>query len=801
MQGRGLQAEISVFSDVWAKTPDGAMSVREFIMENIAASLEEPHAQAVNRIREALENLATPDQVGALKKELPAASISGMVTQGLRANAMAQGRFVHSGFLQIDLDAKDMHPRDPEAVRDQLRDDPHVQAAWLSPTGGGVKGLLYVGACRTPKDHETAFFAAEAYFRETYALTLDKSCKDPVRLCFVSYDPGGWTREVLADPLPVPRAAAPHRELKPTAPTIKPARSKEFPPPPVQGIHAWLMEAAWHCRFTGMTEADTVAKLQAFDGSLRRRLQPTEAVDAARKVFSAARDEMKAYPAADVAVPAGVAPVPGGPITYTRAGEIIFAAMGEQRRLYMRGETPHEVATGDTGDVLRQVSDERFCSLVERIGLRVAKREIKKTGSGDSVVWRSATFPKNAAKILLASDTATAHLPPIRQVTGCPIITPDGEILSRGYHAHNGGTYVSAGAVIEDMRPGTAFQALRGLLVDFDFASPADCSRAFASFISPALKMGGWIEDDFPLDLAEADQSQSGKTFRQKLVALIYGEEPATITLQSGGVGSLDEKISEALVRGRPFITLGNVRGRVDSQILEEALRGSGRVACRYMRVSVPAVDCKPFLWQLSTNGAELTRDLANRAIVTRIRKRPEGHEWKTWPEGSLEAHLRRNRALYLSAVFAILREWKRQGCPTTSESRHEFRGWCRALDGIVQMLQLPPLLDDHREHQLRTANPALQWLRSVLLAIPEADINAAFYASDLASIAEDAEIQFPGKANDQSGAAVRVGRILRKLFRDAESDTIEVDSFKIQRIKDTDASGREVKLYTIEKP
>jgi P4 family phage/plasmid primase-like protien len=299
MQGRGLQAEISVFSDVWAKTPDGAMSVREFIMENIAASLEEPHAQAVNRIREALENLATPDQVGALKKELPAASISGMVTQGLRANAMAQGRFVHSGFLQIDLDAKDMHPRDPEAVRDQLRDDPHVQAAWLSPTGGGVKGLLYVGACRTPKDHENAFFAAEAYFRETYALTLDKSCKDPVRLCFVSYDPGGWTREDLADPLPVPRAAAPHRELKPTAPTIK-ARSKEFPPPPVQGIHAWLMEAAWHCRFTGMTEADTVAKLQAFDGTLRRRLQPTEAADAARKVFSTEPPGLRTYAAATI---------------------------------------------------------------------------------------------------------------------------------------------------------------------------------------------------------------------------------------------------------------------------------------------------------------------------------------------------------------------------------------------------------------------------------------------------------------------------------------------------------------------
>jgi hypothetical protein len=59
-----------------------------------------------------------------------------------------------------------------------------------------------------------------------------------------------------------------------------------FPEPPHSGIHTWLMQAAWWCRLNDMTEHETVERLRSYDGTLRRSLQPTEAVDAARAVFS-----------------------------------------------------------------------------------------------------------------------------------------------------------------------------------------------------------------------------------------------------------------------------------------------------------------------------------------------------------------------------------------------------------------------------------------------------------------------------------------------------------------------------------
>ena len=44
-----------------------------------------------------------------------------------------------------------------------------------------------------------------------------------------------------------------------------------------------------------------------------------------------------------------------------------------------------------------------------------------------------------------------------------------------------------------------------------------------------------------PIDLGEADASQSGKGYRNKLTAAIYAQTVRTVTQQRGGVGSMEE--------------------------------------------------------------------------------------------------------------------------------------------------------------------------------------------------------------------------------------------------------------------
>ena len=119
---------------------------------------------------------------------------------------------------------------------------------------------------------------------------MDEACKDPVRLMFVSHDPGAWIdldRTAMFEPAAAEANGTCPKSAKTKKSGIKLKVGKTaFPEPPREGIHTWLMEATWFCRFAGMSEADTIAKLQSYDGQLRRAFQPTEVIDAVRTVYS-----------------------------------------------------------------------------------------------------------------------------------------------------------------------------------------------------------------------------------------------------------------------------------------------------------------------------------------------------------------------------------------------------------------------------------------------------------------------------------------------------------------------------------
>ena len=800
-----LKAEISQFSSFQQKSPSERTTIFAFIHRVRLGS----YSEAITKIRCCL---ADDDQDGAdrIKQLLPAVSISGVVLDGPRAKAFDEGRFQHSGFLQGDFDAKEFHPRRAEDIRAILAKDPHIQAAFLSPKNG-VKAIIRIPICQTPQEHKSAFLAAESYFQEKYELKLDASTKDPIRLCYVSSDPDAFQRTAPAIPLAIPAKVATARVSMANSAgqprkvnTTK--KHKKLTPeeirrmlaciPPRPDYDAWLKisSAVW-----AATEDEEIGtellkewspEEEPGEYSEKFKSRLTEITAGTLVMLAREHGSQSPHGGSDtdsVEIPDNVFPVPCGEIEYSKAGEIIFSAIGPQHRLFTRSGSVQEIVDdGNEPAYFSPVTPERFCSLIENFGYRVARRELQKAGEGSEegkFIWRGRRMPVSAAKILLCADAASAHLPPVRQLVACPILTREGTIIGRGYHAHAGGTYVSDGDILPDMPVDAAREAILSLLEDFNFVTPSDKSRAVASFLSPALKMGGWIEEDFPMDMAEADQSQTGKTYRQKLVSRVYNEIPSAIAAPRGGVGSLDESVSNALIKGRPFIILDNFRGKLDSTILELAIRGNGRVSCRALRKDAD-VDTRPFNWQMSTNGAELTRDMANRSIITRLRKQPQGYKFKDYPEGDLLSHVAKRQVFYLGAVFSIIKEWARQGRLKTEESRHDFREWCRSLDWIVQHLfGLAPLLDGHLEEQARTANPNLQWLRDVVMAAARTkQLGRTLTTAQLVSIAEDDGIEFPGNPQSREEPYQRAGRLLAKLFKEGEGNSLNVDGFVVAR-------------------
>jgi hypothetical protein len=116
--------------------------------------------------------------VNSAKQRLPSFCMSGTA-------ADRKTPLVHSGFLQIDLDNLG---DSLSAVREQVKNDPHVAFGFVSPSGDGLK----LGLRITGDRHEESFAMAEGHFMDRYGLRIDKTVKDRFRLCFVSQDPEMW---------------------------------------------------------------------------------------------------------------------------------------------------------------------------------------------------------------------------------------------------------------------------------------------------------------------------------------------------------------------------------------------------------------------------------------------------------------------------------------------------------------------------------------------------------------------------------------------------------------------------------
>ena len=168
------------------KIQKGAMFIQRDItvMDALEEIRGDRYAAAVAKLRK-LVSLHGKKSVVAktVKNALPAFLPSGWIDGRVR-NAMDEGRLHHSGLLQLDFDKLDA----PPAIRDQIAQDPHVLAAWISPSGDGVKGIMVIKPAATEASHIAAFLTAEAYWHDR-GLTLDAQCKNSNRLMFASHDP------------------------------------------------------------------------------------------------------------------------------------------------------------------------------------------------------------------------------------------------------------------------------------------------------------------------------------------------------------------------------------------------------------------------------------------------------------------------------------------------------------------------------------------------------------------------------------------------------------------------------------
>ena len=512
-------------------------------------------------------------------------------------------------------------------------------------------------------------------------------------------------------------------------------------------------------------------------------------------------DELKALPQ-DVLI------LPSDHVPYIVSARLVFERLAKDLKLFVRGGRVVELTQQKRDSAPAVLAISILTPDALRSRLEGSKRRVKTaTVVGTQLLLKLKRCSADSAAVLLATEESVKRLPPIELVTRSPILVEhEGQLrtLGHGYHPINGGIMVISNRMAAEVLVEAAVRDLLNLLHDFQFATPADKSRAVANFIGPCLRIGNLLFGHATINVTEADISQAGKGFLLATERSIYGETNALVGKRDGGVGSLDESLASALLSGAPFITFDNLRGRIASQYLELIMTSFDDVPVRVPHRGEIYISARHTTFHLTSNGFETTEDLGNRSMITRLVKQPPGYQFRSYPEGGLIQHVLGNQAHYLGCVFAVVKQWHAAGKPRLP-TPHSFVEWIGTLDWIVQNLfKLPPLLDGHAAAIARVTNPGLSWLRQIAHVVAKQNLlGHHLKAMTLVEMSKTAEIEIPnGKdRTDDQGRAQQVGMLMAKVF--VHADECSLDVYTVRRIVERESVGgkmEDVKYYSFQK-
>jgi hypothetical protein len=282
--------------------------------------------------------------------------------------------------------------------------------------------------------------------------------------------------------------------------------------------------------------------------------------------------------------------------------------LGSTERLFVRGRVVVEVVRdAHNRPALETVKPAALASAFETVA------RLKRPNKDGALV--DATCTEQTAKLILCSEAFANELPPLRLVSHCPVlIERDAELLQIvGYDRES--AILAYGDRAPDVPLDEAIGLVLDLIADFRFATESDRSRAIAAFITPALVFSGILGGRPPVDLGEADESQAGKGYRNKLTAAIYGSTVTVVSQRRGGVGGIEESFDQALIRGANLISLDNMRGKLDSPRIESFLTEDVYLARVPYSVNIE-IDPHRVITMMTSNKAEITPDLANRSSI-----------------------------------------------------------------------------------------------------------------------------------------------------------------------------------------
>ncbi len=328
--------------------------------------------------------------------------------------------------------------------------------------------------------------------------------------------------------------------------------------------------------------------------------------------------------------------------------------------------------------------------------------------------------PKEALQALLGAQGQWT-LPPLSGIVNCPIMRPDGSILSApGYDA--------ATRLYADFKPGVfppvedapdelaacdALGTLKDAIAEFPFVEEQDCSVALAALLTAVMRQSVQAA---PLFAFSAPTPGTGKSTLCDLVSIIAtGKSAPAMDYPAGDEVEFRKMTFAALLEGAPVILIDNVTSVVNSTTLNVALTQQSlksRILGLSKNAEVPTLS----LWLIDGNNLRLEGDVTRRTLFCNLDagvERPAERRFRR----DIYSWAKEHRPELVHAALTVLRAFHSAGRPGLDDmpAMQGFMPWSNMVRGALRWLGMTDPLKSQR--LIETRDPEREALGAVLSA------------------------------------------------------------------------------------
>jgi hypothetical protein len=378
--------------------------------------------------------------------------------------------------------------------------------------------------------------------------------------------------------------------------------------------------------------------------------------------------------------------LPSNGHTIGEFAETLAAFFGKHQIIFYRPVDSSVVRLDNGLMEFKTVKGQEFVTLVEKyfnVGLNTASGFIAKS------------LNAGAAEVVLSSEHQFKNkLPKLETIYSVPIprLIDDALVFpSRGYDEKiDSWLPLDAPQINPNMQLSDALHLLDDIYSEFCFSTEQDKINAIAYLLTPFCR-DLYINKTSrtPIFFFEANRERAGKDYCAGITGIVYEGEAAEIPpVVSDGQNHEDEfrkKITSIFKRGRRRIHSSNNKGHLNSAVLESMSTSQfweDRQLGSNLMLSFP----NTLEISLSANtGITFTPDFAARCIFVRLFFADEDPNKREFKIPDLHGYVRERRSEILSALFALVLNWKQKGMPKGSVLFSSFPEWARVVGGIME--------------------------------------------------------------------------------------------------------------------